>query len=144
YMKRFLFCCLLLSVLSLEAGAQSASNLYDLPKLIPLTPNAAALEKFGVIPVGYSTGVPDISYPFWNWKRGRLAFAMGLGYHAGGHKVEDMASNVGLGWTPSGLGRVSRTVRGVADDEPVRGYLNLPILPQATTYAYQGEYVYTA
>ncbi|MFL9485570.1 hypothetical protein ACI6Q2_22505 [Chitinophagaceae bacterium LWZ2-11] len=143
-MKRFLFCYLLLSLLAVGARAQSPSSLYDLPKLIPLSPNAAALEKFGVIPVSYSTGVPDISYPFWNWKRGRLAFAMGLGYHAGGHKVEDMASNVGLGWTLSGLGRVSRAVRGVADDEPVRGYLNTPILPQATTYAYQGEYVYTS
>jgi len=118
----------------------------DVPNLIPASPNAAAIEKFGSIPVSYSTGVPSISYPMWSWKRGKLSFNIGLSYHAGGHKVQDMASHVGLGWALNAGGRISRTVRGVPDDLLVRGFMYSAVLPQASTYAHEPniEYVYTS
>src|SRR5688572_2688287 len=89
------------------------------PKIIPPSPSAAAIEKFSSIPVDYSTGVPSISYPIWSWQRGKLQLSLGFNYHAGGHKVDDMPSNVGLGWALTGLGRVSRTIRGIPDDKPI-------------------------
>jgi hypothetical protein len=116
----------------------------DIPKVIPPSPNAAAFEKFNVIPVDYSTGVPAISYPFFSWSRNRLSFDLGLSYHAGGHKVEDMSSNVGLGWTLTGLGRVTRTVRGIPDDKPNYGFIHSPILPQVATSMYSGYYYFTS
>lgn len=116
----------------------------EIPKIIPPTPNAAAIEKFGTIPVYYSTGVPNISYPMWTWKRGKLLFDLGLRYHAGGHKVQDMASIVGLGWSLSGLPRISRTILGLPDDHITQGYLYTAPLPEALTYNYGGGYHYTS
>ncbi|GAA4930319.1 hypothetical protein [Mucilaginibacter defluvii] len=116
----------------------------EIPKIIPPTPEAAAIEKFGVVPVNYSTGVPNISYPFWSWKRGKLEFSLGLSYHAGGNKVEDMAPSTGLGWALTGLGRVSRTIRGLPDDDPAHGFMYMPVLPQIALTGYTGGYHFTS
>ena len=117
----------------------------NVPKIIPPSPNDAAFEKFTTIPVDYSTGVPSISYPMWSWQRGKLSFSLGLAYHAGGHKVDDMASNTGLGWALNGIGRVSRTVKGLPDDKAISGFMNSPALPEQHSEAYVGtEYYFTS
>lgn len=120
-----------------------AGQTYTPPQIISPPPNAAAIEKFLTIPVSYSTGIPNISYPFWNWSKGRLSLSLGLSYHAGGHKVDDMASNVGLGWALNGLGRVTRTVKGIPDEKQVYGYLSSEV-PDANTYNYNGQYYRTS
>jgi YD repeat-containing protein len=139
--KRMVFVFFIIYATNVFAQTTGGSSYNEIPKIIPPSPNAAALEKFGVIPVDYSTGVPSISYPMWNWQRGKLQFNIGLVYHAGGHKVDDMASNVGLGWTTTGIGRISRTVRGLPDDLLVRGFLYSDILPQVSTSQYMDEYI---
>jgi YD repeat-containing protein len=140
---------LFLVLFSLANGyAQSTSfeqTQDNIPKIIPPSPNDAAFEKFTTIPVDYSTGVPSISYPMWSWQRGKLNFSLGLAYHAGGHKVDDMASNTGLGWALNGIGRVSRTVKGLPDDKAVSGFINSPALPEQHSEAYIGtEYYFTS
>ncbi len=114
----------------------SAQTSADIPKIIPPSPNAAALEKFNTIPVDYSTGIPSIGYPLCTWIRNHIQLNLALSYHAGGNKVDDMASNTGLGWSLTGLGQVTRTVRGLPDDHPTMGYINTPILPALSTYQY--------
>lgn len=111
------------------------------PKIIPPSPNAAALDKYVLNPVNYSTGTPEISIPFWSWQRNQLSFNIGLSYHAGGHKVDEMASNTGLGWSLSGLSQINRTVRGLPDDMPIKGYLNRGEFLYYSTHSYDGDYV---
>ncbi|MBL7744954.1 MAG: hypothetical protein JNN00_15885 [Chitinophagaceae bacterium] len=115
---------------------QATQELVKLP--VPPTPEAAALGKFGDIPVGLSTGIPDISIPIHQYKDPlkKLDFSVGLSYHAGGHKVEDMPSSCGLGWALNAAGMVTRTVNGLPDDQ-LWGYLSTDSLP--SFYTQPGE-----
>ncbi len=112
----------------------------DIPKVAPPSPNAAALGKFGEIPVTYSTGIPGIGYPLLSWQKDGFGLSLGLSYHAGGHKVEDMAADVGLGWslTGTGVSRISRSVRGLPDDDFTRGFMYTAPLPATPTSTYNG------
>ena len=112
--------------------------------VVPPTPDAAALGKFGDIPVGYSTGIPSIAIPVYSWTSNRkdISLSISLNYHAGGYRVEEMASDVGLGWALSAGGSVSRTMRGLPDDYPALGFLNSPSLPAVSNYDYPGGYFY--
>lgn len=132
-----------LSFLFLFSQNENEAAKRELLKLpIPPTPNAAALGKFGDIPVGLSTGVPSVDIPFFNYANALkgLSLDVGLSYHAGGHKVEDMPSNCGLGWSLQAGGMVSRTVRGRPDDA-VGGYLNTGPLPYYYTSKYDPRYL---
>ncbi len=139
-MKRLLFLHLFIVIFYNCFCQSNNSAAQNTPKVIPPSPNAAAIEKFGSIPVDYSTGVPQISYPFWNWSRGKLSLNIGLSYHAGGHRVDEMASNVGLGWALNAGGRVSRTVRGLNDDDQIYGFMYAPYPGFMHTYQYDGEF----
>lgn len=148
-MIRFYLATLLLiiSTLSIAQGEFNvpASELARVP--IAATPEAAALGKFGEIPVGLSTGIPNISVPFYQYQNPEknLYFSVGINYHAGGHKVEDMASSTGLGWALNAGGMVSRTVNGLPDDG-FNGYLSTDPLPNlyTTTPDYLHYFSYNA
>ena len=95
----------------------------EITKAIPASPDAAALGKYGSIPVSTYTGIPSISIPLYTIKSGQISLPLSLSYHAGGNKVEEMASSVGLGWTLNAGGAIVRTIRGLADEQPF-GFLD--------------------
>jgi PKD domain len=90
---------------------------------IPPSPDAAALGKYGEVPVGTYTGIPQISVPLYEIESGRLKHPISVSYHAGGVKVEDISSNIGLGWTLNAGGVITRTVVGLPDDKRDVGFL---------------------
>ncbi len=92
---------------------------------IPPSPDAAALGKYGSLPVGAFTGVPKIDIPIYTIKSGDLTLPVSISYHSGGNKVEEMASSVGLGWSLNAGGAIVRTVRGLPD-EAINGILSPP------------------
>ncbi len=101
-----------------------SSNPEDNPsytKTIPPPPTAASLGKFGDVPVSYYTGIPNISIPLYEAQSGDISLPVSMSYHAGGVKVEEIASWVGLGWSLDAGGVITRTVRGVADEKDVMG-----------------------
>ncbi len=102
--------CLLVS----KAFAQNETNLSS-PAIIPPSPNAASLGKYGEIPVSLYTGVPNISITLWNIKVDNFTLPVSLSYHASGVRVEQNASWVGLGWSLNAGGVITRSVRGRPD-----------------------------
>jgi hypothetical protein len=80
------------------------------------SPNAASLGKFGDIPVSYHTGIPNVSIPLYTLQDGKLSVPISLSYHAGGVKVDEMASSVGLGWALNAGGVITRTVKDKPDE----------------------------
>ncbi len=102
---------LLLPVHGLEA--QTGSLRVTVP-----SPTAASLGKFGDVPVNLYTGIPDISIPLFTVKGRTLELPIVLRYHAGGIRVEEIAAWAGLGWSLEAGGVVTRTVRGLIDEDP--------------------------
>jgi len=116
--KRLLW--LMLLALSNMAYAQPAGtqNPTKLDFNIP-TPNTAAFNKYGNIPVNLFSGLPNISVPIYTVNAGKHTLPIGLSYHAAGIKVSDLSSDVGLGWSLNSAYTISRVLRGKPDE---RGY----------------------
>jgi len=136
--RHHLFLCLLvvigdffISMNATYAQPPAFSLNPTLDNITPPSPNVSALMKFGSIPVGPATGIPNISIPLYNFKSDAsgLKLAISLDYHASGIKVSEVGSNVGIGWVLNAGGAVSRTLRGIYDELPDVGYLALPNPP---------------
>jgi hypothetical protein len=113
--------CLTFAIYS--AAAQATASQYFLPEIAPRSPSATAIEKFGTYQVNEFTGVPDISIPLYTVEAGGLQVPITLSYHPSGIKITDVASFVGLGWSLSSSGQISRRCFGTQDDGTF-GYLN--------------------
>lgn len=103
-------------------------------RVIPPSPNAASLGIYGNYDVGYYTGRPDINIPLYQIKTANHSVPIRLQYDASGVKASQQASWVGLSWSLSAGGIITRTVRGL-DDFGNNGYYLAPPLPPAFTLA---------
>ncbi len=121
----------LLLLISIIINGQSSQN-YQLPQIIPASPQAQNFMRYGEIPVDFSTGVPNIDIPLYTIKGKKLTLPLSISYHASGIKVNDVASEVGLGWVFNGKGLISRTTNGRRDEakSTVRKYANSAALLQ--------------
>lgn len=108
------------------AFAQTPTTLNpSFDNIVPPSPNAASIGKFGSIPVGLSTGIPSVTVPIFEWegKNFGQSVKISLDYHAGGVQVDEQPSDVGLGWALNAGGVISRTMRGIYDEYPIDGFL---------------------
>ncbi|PRY03364.1 YD repeat-containing protein [Pontibacter ummariensis] len=128
-----LLCFCFLTRLSAQTSEQPAPLNPSLDRVFPPPPNAAALGKFGSVPVGLSTGIPSVGVPLYTYenKATGLSLSVTLDYHAGGVRVDEVASSVGIGWALSAGGVVSRTMRGIYDEMEGVGFINSGPLPQS-------------
>lgn len=106
---------------SLTLSAQT-SNLISKNNVIGPSPTAASLGKYAEWPVSLYTGTTNISIPLYTLSEKNISVPISLSYHASGNRVDDYASWVGLGWTLNCGGVITRTVRGLPDDNPSHGY----------------------
>ncbi|MEM9920948.1 MAG: DUF6443 domain-containing protein, partial [Bacteroidota bacterium] len=117
----YIFSILLFFISGLTALAQPQSS--NVKGVVMPAPNAAALGKYGDIPISHYTGVPNIGIPIYTVQQGPLSLPVSLSYHASGIKLGEMASWVGLGWSLGAGGMISRTIQGLPDESP-GGYYN--------------------
>lgn len=66
--------------------------------------------------VNYFTGSPVIQIPLATLPGKELSASVALAYNSFGHRVQDVASSEGLGWSLVGGGVITRVVRGEPDD----------------------------
>ena len=131
-MRRTLISILFLLTVVCTTTAQS----HPADSLLPLSPQAASLARYGEYPVSYAPGVPEISVPIYTIRIGGYSLPISISYHASGIKVGEVASVVGLGWALNAGGAISRTVEGAPDlrawteeqDTYYRDYDNLDAL----------------
>ncbi len=103
----------ILFVLGIACACETSAQ--DLPQVIPPSPTAMQIHKYGDYPVGHFTGVPEISIPLYTIAEGELSLPISMDYHASGIKVSDTNGFYGTGWSLNAGGIVSVTIKGPDD-----------------------------
>ena len=96
--------------------SQQPSTKASLPNIIPPSPTAYALGNYGNVPIGLFTGSPNFSVPLLSFKTGNIDLPIALSYSSNGVKVDEISTNVGLGWNLNFGGVITRMVRDGADE----------------------------
>lgn len=143
-MKKLLYALLLFSLTSVAQTLpgdflNADSRIPDIPQ----SPEVAAFEKYGSLPVNLYTGSPSIAIPVYTLQGHEMNFPISLTYDASGIKVDQIATNVGLGWNLNFGGVVSRNVQGQADFNIVSGgfyTIVSNVTRQALDSVYSGGY----
>lgn len=118
-----LFVLVFTSLFSVATAQPAPGDSDPTMEILPPSPSAAALTKFVDFPVSYHTGTPQINIPIHTISGKGISVPVSLSYHAGGVKVDEVASQVGLGWSLNAGGVISRTVRGF-QDEKLDGFID--------------------
>ena len=123
-MRKIILLTLTGSLLAVMAKGQNNNPI--IPDLVSPSPQAAQFIRYGEIPVGYTTGVPQIDIPIYTLSTGWIDIPISISYHASGFRVSDIPSPVGLGWVLNGSGWfIARQVEVRPDFE---GYTDMPII----------------
>jgi hypothetical protein len=124
---------ILLFLISMTPEIQAQTINLTRPVITPVSPEAAAVQKYASYPVNYSTGIPDITIPLYEIKVGDIVLPVTLTYHSSGLKPREPSGRVGTGWTLNAEPSIMRTVKGLPDDAGGRwGHAG---------YFYQKEYI---
>ncbi|KAB1232552.1 hypothetical protein [Chryseobacterium viscerum] len=100
------------------AKGQGKNYIEELNRSLPQSPGVSSLMKFEEVPVSLYTGIPDVNIPIENFSTNssKLNFNISLNYHPLSAKVDDVASEYGLGWSLFAGGMISRTIRDLPDE----------------------------
>lgn len=120
-----LFLCFISAIIFIKGFGQEP---YQPTKVIPPSPTAASLGVYGDVPVSTYTGTANVSIPLYTIKTSQLTLPVTLQYNCSGVKVAQDASWVGLGWSLSAGGVITRSIRG-KDDFSTEGYIATGPLP---------------
>lgn len=84
--------------------------------VMPPLPDAASLVRTVDHPISTYTGIPGITIPLWTVQLKNYSLPIALNYNAGGVKIEEEASNVGLSWSLQAGSVITRVVKDIPDD----------------------------
>jgi hypothetical protein len=79
------------------------------------SPTVAELARCGNVPVNLASGTVSITVPIYNIQCGILSVPIALSYKGGGIRVNQIASNVGLGWSLNAGGIINVDIIGHSD-----------------------------
>ncbi len=85
------------------------------PKNIQSSPEASAFQSIAHTPVGHFTGKANISFPVGTAEGKSISLPVSIAYDASGIKVEQEATQVGLGWSLNAGGMITRQVNARDD-----------------------------
>ena len=114
-----------------------------IPKIIPPNLDANALGTYDKQNVNLSTGAPEINFLLHSCKIGDLELPIKLQYDASGIKVDQMATNVGLGWSITNTGVLSQMVKDKIDGKSnniIKQYLNSQTIAERERMLYNHQY----
>ncbi|MCT3700908.1 RHS repeat protein [Elizabethkingia anophelis] len=117
---------IILTILSVSYYKSQTNSKYIIQNGVRSTnvfpPNINSLFKYNEIPVSLYSGIPNIEIPIYSIKEGDIELPISIKYHAGGIKVSEEASPVGLGWSINSGGNISQIMAGSNDFSSVGLY----------------------
>lgn len=113
-------------------GNKSTSSVL-LQKVVPPSPTAVSLGKYGDQQINMFTGTSAVNIPIYEIKTNGFSIPLSLAYSTSGLRVTEAASWVGLGWSLGGSGVVTRIVKGTPDG--VQYPLDIRTWPMPLTYS---------
>jgi hypothetical protein len=124
-MRKILIIFLLaFSVVSRAQNGQPIS--FDMPTIIPPSPEVAQLTRIGELSAGMHTGAANASIPLYELSAGSIKLPISLGYSSNGVKVTDVPGRAGLGWNIVAGGVISRIIHDEEDGAALTTYLTPP------------------
>lgn len=121
--KRF-FCFLFLFIMSLLQLVVAQPTTADIKPPTPVfdrfrsdwSPQVTMMNRYGTYPVDLSNGLVDISVPLYTIHTpAGLEMPLKMSFHASGLLATEREGQLGLRWALTGLGSVSRIIRGYPD-----------------------------
>jgi hypothetical protein len=113
----------------------------DLPTIVPPSPNAYQMTKYGEVPVNEATGNISLSVPLFNYSAGSLSVPVSVNYTGNGVKTAQAATVVGVNWSLSAGGVITRSVRDKIDEMSPNKYFleeyDLSNMPQGDWSTWQ-------
>ena len=99
----------------------------DFSNFLPqtLSPTSYQIAQYGRCPVSYFFGLPQISIPLTEVRGRGYTLPIFLQYHGGGIKPEQHPGWVGLGWSLSAGGCITRVIHGMKDEMSKEEYSSL-------------------
>lgn len=94
-----------------------SQSVFKQKQVVPPSPEASGLGRYGNVPVSFYTGTPNISVPLYNLPSSKINLPITLSYNAQGLRPQDIASWVGQGWNLNAGGVVTRSVIGNPDTD---------------------------
>ncbi|MBP1221906.1 DUF5977 domain-containing protein [Flavobacterium sp. 1355] len=85
-----------------------------IPNLVHPTPEASNFLKYDFYPTDNTSGAMNVQVPIYTIKSNGMELPISLSYHTSGIKVDDIASEAGLGWVINAGGFVSVTNKGLS------------------------------
>lgn len=98
------------------ANVAGQASQFDVNTTFPASPNATNLGKYTDYALNNFSGVLPVTIPLLNYQNKDFSLPVSLFYDASGVKVQDIASNTGLGFILNCGGVITRQVRNVPDD----------------------------
>ncbi|MCP9750010.1 hypothetical protein [Ferruginibacter sp. HRS2-29] len=122
FKNKFVPCLILALCLNL-------SQAFSQIETAPISGNAMATARDGAVPVNFYTGLPSISLPLYKYSGSTgLSLGLSLDYFTGGIRAGELPSSAGLGWNVSVGAVITRTIKGIADDQLGQGFLYSAVL----------------
>ena len=86
-----------------------------LPKIVPPSPQATELGKYGNVPVGMFTGSPNVNLNIYTLQESGLSIPINITYNSNGVQVDGVAKQLGIDWNLVAGGVITRQVNDMDD-----------------------------
>jgi len=84
-------------------------------------PEVKAFQSYNFLKPDLYTGRLNVSIPIFEVKSGGITIPISLSYNASGVKIDEYASNVGMGWNLNATGNIIRIIKDIEDNEIKEG-----------------------